>query len=228
MKKYPALFSLAALLTASAALAGESYSQAGGSPLYNPVGGSSQSGWFLGLKGSALWLEDMGYLTNTSAGSIGLEADFEVGWGATIPFGYQFANGFGLGGSLGYYSAGLDEVSVLFRGRRVTDVSLDSDLRSVPMFFNASYDLSLTESLSLTLGAGAGLAWTELDIDGVGGRDYDLSTDGWNFGFQGFSSLNYSINPTTALSVGYRYIQTELDEDSVQGHNLEAGVVVRF
>jgi hypothetical protein len=40
--------------------------------------------------------------------------------------------------------------------------------------------------------------------------------------------MNYSVNPTTDLTLGYRYIQTELDEDSIQGHNVEAGVVVHF
>lgn len=228
MKTHFIAFTLSAVLAASSAVAGVApYSDSAASPLYDG-GEAAAGGLFVGLKGSALWLEDMGYLTTTSVGTVGLEAEFDVGWGTTIPFGYQFANGVSLGGSIGYYTAGVDEMSVLFRGRYVGDVNLDADAKSVPLFFNASYDFKLSDTLSLTLGAGAGVAWTEFSVDEVAGVDYDLSTDGWNFGFQGFGSMNYSVNPTTDLTLGYRYIQTELDEDSIQGHNVEAGVVVHF
>jgi opacity protein-like surface antigen len=229
MKKHYALFSLLSLLGAGTAAAGGSYynnPEPAASPLYGGTAGSG--GWFAGIRGSALWLEDIGYLTSTQIGSVGLEADFEVGWGVTVPFGYQFSNGFGLGGSLGYYTAGVDEVSVLFRGRHVGEVGVDADVSTLPILLNASYQFRLSDALSLTLGAGAGVAWSELEIDDVGGRDYDLSTDGWDFSFQGFGSVNYSVSPTADLTVGYRYIQTETDEDSLQGHNLEAGVVIKF
>jgi len=209
------------------AVAGETYyNQPGGSPLYG--GPSSTGGWYLGVRGSALWLEDIGYLTTTSLGSVGLEASFDVGWGVTIPFGYEFANGFGLGASVGYYTAGIDEISVLHRGRHIGDVDLDADVTTVPLLLNASYSFRLSETLSLTLGAGAGVAWSELEIDRVGGRNFDLSTDGWDFSFQGFGSFNFSVSRSADLTLGYRYIQTETDEDSLQGHNLEAGVVIKF
>lgn len=224
-----AVISVAALLGAGSALAGDGYYNqpaAGGSPLYGDA--SASGGWFAGVRGSALWLEDIGYITDTGLGSIGLDATFEVGWGVTAPFGYQFSNGFALGGSLGYYSAGIDEISVLYRGRHVGEVGLDADASTLPMLFNASYQFRFSDTLSLTLGAGAGLAWSQLDIDDVGGRDYDLSVDGWDFSFQGFGSFNYSVSQSADLTLGYRYIQTETDEDSLQGHNLEAGVVIKF
>jgi opacity protein-like surface antigen len=224
-----AVISVAALLGAGSALAGDGYYNqpaAGGSPLYG--GGASSGGWFAGVRGSALWLEDIGYITDTDLGSVGLDATFEVGWGVTVPFGYQFSNGLGLGGSLGYYSAGIDEISVLYRGRHVGEVGIDAEASTLPILFNASYQFRFSDTLSLTLGAGAGLAWSQLEIDDVGGRDYDLSVDGWDFSFQGFGSFNYSVSQAADLTLGYRYIQTETDEDSLQGHNLEAGVVIKF
>lgn len=220
---------MASLLGAGSALAGDGYYNqpaSGGSPLYGDTGAAG--GWFAGIRGSALWLEDIGYITDTRLGSIGLDATFDVGWGLTVPFGYQFTNGFALGGSLGYYSAGIDEISVLYRGRRVGEVGLDADASTLPMLFNASYQFRLSDALSFTLGAGAGLAWSQLDVDDIGGQDYDLSVDGWDFSFQGFGGFNYSVRPNADLSLGYRYIQSETDEDSLQGHNLEAGVVIKF
>lgn len=223
------LTSVATLLGAGAALAGApTYynNEPAASPLYG--GPTAAGGWFVGVRGSALWLEDIGYLTDTQLGTVGLEATFDVGWGMTVPFGYQFSNGLALGGSLGYYSAGIDEVSVLFRGNRVGEVGLDADVSTLPLLLNASYQFRLSDSLSMTFGGGAGVAWSQLEIDDIDGRDYDLSTDGWDFSFQGFGSVNYSVSPRADLTVGYRYIQTETDEDSIQGHNLEAGVVIKF
>ncbi len=217
----------AALSLSVPAVAGDPYyGQSGGSPLYG--GATDSGGWFLGVRGSALWLEDIGYLTTTRLGPVGLEADFEVGWGVTIPFGYQFSNGFALGGSAGYYTAGIDEISILHRGRHVAEVGLDADVATIPLLLNASYSFRLTETFSLTLGAGAGLAWSELDIDNVRGRDYDLSVDDWDFSFQGFGSFNFMLTRTTDLTLGYRYIQAETREDALQGHNLEAGITIKF
>ena len=140
MKTHFIAFTLSAVLAASSAVAGVApYSDSAASPLYDG-GEAAAGGLFVGLKGSALWLEDMGYLTTTSVGTVGLEAEFDVGWGATIPFGYQLANGISLGGNIGYYTAGVDQMSVLFRGRYVDDVCLDADATTVPLFFNASYD----------------------------------------------------------------------------------------
>lgn len=214
-------------LTTLPVVAGDPYySQSGGSPLYGGV--TDQGGWFVGARGSALWLEDIGYLTTTSLGSVGLDATFEVGWGVTIPIGYQFSSGWALGASAGYYSAGIDEISVLYRGRQVAEVGGDAEVSTLPLLFNAAYSFRLTDTLSLTLGAGAGLAWSQLEIDNIRGRDYDLSVDGWDFSFQGFGSFNFSVTRSADLSLGYRYIQTETEEDSLQGHNLEAGVVIKF
>jgi opacity protein-like surface antigen len=227
MKTRFAVMMWPALLGAGVALAGDGYYNqpppSEGSPLYGSAGG-----WFAGVRGSALWLEDIGYITDTKIGSIGLDATFDVGWGVTVPFGYQFSSGFALGGSLGYYSAGIDELSVLYRGRRIGEVGLDADASTLPMLFNASYQFRFSDTLSLTLGAGAGLAWSQLDISDVDGRDFDLSVDGWDFSFQGFGSFNYSVSQSADLTLGYRYIQTETSEDSLQGHNLEAGVVIKF
>jgi opacity protein-like surface antigen len=227
MKAPRVIISLATSFLTTTAWAGETYYNAPpppASPLYD--GGAG--GWFAGIRGSALWLEDIGYITDTELGSVGLDATFDVGWGVTVPFGYQFASGFALGGSLGYYSAGIDEISVLFRGRHIGDVGIDADASTLPMLFNASYQFRLSDALSLTFGAGAGLAWSELEIESVRGQDFDLSVDGWDFSFQGFGTFNYSVSQSADLSVGYRYIQTETSEDSLQGHNLEAGVVIKF
>ena len=188
----------------------------------------AKSGWFLGAKGSALWVDDIGYTVDTAFGDVGLNASYDVGWGVTMPFGYRFDSGFSLGSSVGYYSADVDDLTVKWKGDTLGNLDIDADPSMVPILANAAYSFNLTESLSMTLGAGIGVAWSEFDVDRIAGIDYDFSTDGWNLSFQAFGGFNYTVTPNTDLTLGYRYVQTETDEDSIQGHNVEAGFVIRF
>lgn len=189
---------------------------------------NATSGWFLGVKGSALWVEDIGYTVDTQFGSVQIDGDFDIGWGATVPFGYRFDNGFSLGASVGYYTADLNRVQVRLDGNSLGKLSLDADPAVVPILVNTAYSFSLTEALTLTLGAGIGVAWHEFDLDRIQSLRYDASFDGWDLSFQGFGGFGYALSPTTDLTLGYRYIHTETDENAIQGHNLEAGVVIRF
>lgn len=219
---------LALALAAAPAFAGEAPVSA---PAPAPIVTSApdaRAGWFLGLKGSALWMEDIGYTADLGLGNLEIDSNFKTGWGVTMPFGYRFDNGFSLGASAGYYTADLDDVTVKFRGETLGDVDLDADPSLIPLLANVAYSFNLTESLSMTLGGGAGIAWHEFDLDEIEGYRYDSSSDGWDFSWQLFGGFNYNVAPNTDLTLGYRYISTETDVDDLKGHNVEAGVVIRF
>jgi len=220
--------SLALILAASTAFAGEAPVSA---PAPAPIITSApevNGGWFVGVKGSALWLEDVGYSVGTGFGDLEIDSNFKTGWGVTVPFGYRFNNGLSLGASAGYYTADLDDVTVKLDGDTLGDVDLDADPSLVPLLLNVAYSFNLTESLSLSLGGGAGVAWHEFALDEIAGIDYDASSDGWDFSWQLFGGFNYAVAPNTDLTLGYRYISTETDFDDLKGHNVEAGVVIRF
>lgn len=227
MMKYQSIAFVLAVAPFSAVVAGEPAAPAPPPPVVTTYS-QPDEGWFVGVKGSALWVEDLGYSKDTRLGNVQIEADFDVGWGATVPFGYRFGNGFSVGASVGYYTADLNSARVHIDGDNIGKVSLDADPAVVPILANAAYSFSLTDALTLTVGAGIGVAWSEFDLDFVQGTRYDVSFDGWNLSFQGFSGFNYSVNESTDLTLGYRYIHSETDEDAIQGHNLEAGVIIRF
>jgi opacity protein-like surface antigen len=219
---------LALALAAAPAFAGEAPAPA---PAPAPVVADladSRAGWFLGVKGSALWMDNISYTADAGLGNISIDSDFEVGWGVTVPFGYRFDNGLSLGASVGYYYADMDSVTVRYRGRELGDVNIDADPAMVPILANVAYSFGLTEALSMTLGAGLGISWHEFDLDNVEGYRYDSSSDGWDFSWQLFGGFNYSVAPSTDLTLGYRFIASDSDVDDLRGHNLEAGVVIRF
>jgi len=228
MKYCSLALALATIAPTAASFAGEAPVSA---PAPAPVVSSMpsvDSAWFVGVKGSALWLEDIGYSVGTVFGDLEIDSNFKTGWGVTVPFGYRFSNGLSLGASVGYYTADLDNVTVKLDGDTLGDIDLDADPSLVPMLLNVAYSFRLTDALSLNLGAGAGVAWHEFDLDEIAGIDYDASSDGWDFSFQAFGGFNYSISANTDLTLGYRYVQTDTDVDTLHGHNVEAGFVVRF
>jgi opacity protein-like surface antigen len=219
---------LAFALAAAPAFAGEAPAPA---PAPAPVISNlddSRAGWFLGLKGSALWMDNISYTADAGLGNISVDSDFETGWGITVPFGYRFDNGLSLGASVGYYYADMDSVTVRYRGRELGDVNIDADPAMVPILANVAYSFSLTEALSMTLGAGLGISWHEFDLDQVEGYRYDSSSDGWDFSWQLFGGFSYSVSQNADLTLGYRYIASDSDVDDLRGHNIEAGVVFRF
>ncbi|MFN0127239.1 MAG: outer membrane beta-barrel protein [Verrucomicrobiales bacterium] len=227
MIKYQSIALVLAIAPFSAVVAGEPAAPAPPPPVVTTYS-EPDSGWFVGVKGGALWVEDLGYTRDTGIGSVQIDTDFDIGWGATVPFGYRLGNGFSIGASVGYYTADLNRATVRLDGENLGKLSLDADPAVVPILANAAYSFSLTDALTLTVGAGIGVAWSEFDLDRIESIRYDASFDGWNLSFQGFSGFNYSVNESTEITLGYRYIHSETDEDAIQGHNLEAGVVIRF
>jgi len=226
MKFTPLFLALAAV----PAFAGDSRMSAPASSSAPVLSGgvSAPSGWYAGVVGSALWMEDIGYNVDFPFGDLEIDSNFKTGWGVTIPFGYRFSNGFSLGMSAGYYTADLDDVTIKFDGDTLGDVRIDADPSLVPLLANVSYSIGLTEALSLNLGGGVGVAYHEFDLDEIEGFRYDSSSDGWDFSWQVFGGFSYNVAQNTDLTIGYRYIFTETDVDDLKGHNVEAGVIVRF
>ena len=217
MKKTLALVASGLLIAASSA-------QAGPAPVKNPVlpPPPSDAGWYFSLDGGALWMNDAD--VNTSFGTADL--NFDVGWGVNGAVGYHFDSGINLDLSAGYLRAEFDSI-----GGSRRSINIDGDLNMVPITLNLSYDLKLTERLSFYLGAGAGVAWSELDVNSIGGFDVANGADGWNFAWQARGGFAYDVSSAVSLNVGYRFVEVEDGlgrfGDS-QGQMAELGLKVPF
>lgn len=181
-------------------------------PILPPA--TSGAGWYWGLNGGYLWLNDASACGCTSL-------NFDSGWGAHGVFGYHFGNGFSLGLSTGYLSGQYDVVD-----RPGSHASGQADLHMVPVTLNGSYSCNLTDSVLLYVGGGLGTAWSELEGVDAGGKDGN-----WHFAWQGRAGLGYKVNNGLTLNLGYRYINVAdalSDYGDAKGHMAEAGFKVNF
>ena len=168
----------------------------------------TSGGWYWGVSSGYLWLND-----STLCGCEKL--NYSDGWGINGAVGYRFSNAFTLGLGAGYLNGQYD----------VTDGG-SADLHMVPITLNATYNINLTNSLLIYLGAGIGTAWSELE----GVDDVDSGGD-WHLVWQARAGFGYKVNNDVTVNLGYRYIDVTDGVggfDDAKGHMAEAGLKVNF
>ncbi len=202
-------------LSTSVALAGP-YAPLQQAPYLSPV--APEGGWYFGLNGGFLWLEDI----HTG----GLDFSFDTGWGALGSFGYDFGNGFSLGLGAGYLRGEFDSVSGFGR-----QLGVSADLHMVPVTLDGTYSFNLAEGFGLYLGGGLGGSWSELNVDSIEGVGVNAKGDDWGFTWNARAGVGYEVSPGLILNLGYRYVnfaEGAGDSQNLGGHMAEAGFKVRF
>jgi outer membrane protein OmpA-like peptidoglycan-associated protein len=170
-----------------------------------------RNGWYIGLEGGGSWVDDLdgvrsfdaappGGLVTTTPGT----APFETGWAALGTVGYAFrTNNFRV------------ELEGGYRDNDV-DPSAAGSLTEWSAMLNVLYDISLTERLGLSLGAGAGGDHFTLEVPGFAFDEGD-----WQFAYQGIAGLNYMLTDRLDLFANYRYFR--VNEPEVSGPGVPAG-----
>ena len=187
-------------------------------PIMNYGPTANDAGWYFGLNGGFLWMNDV-HVNN-------LDFTFDTGWSALGAFGYQFGNGFGLGLTSGYMRGEFE--SVKGYGRQL---GVDADLHMIPVTLSASYTIPLTDAFHLYMGGGIGTAWTELNADAIQGVGVNAKTDGWNLAWQARAGFGVKVAPAVSLNLGYRFmsiIDGVADTENADSHMAEAGFKVNF
>lgn len=216
--KLNSLLAALALASASSAVAGPY----GSEPLYptNPTysGVASDAGWYFGMNGGFLWMNDVDIE--------GLNFDFDTGWSALGVVGYNFGSGFGLGLSTGYMRGEFSSVSAFG-----TTLGVDADLHMIPVTLNGSYTLDLTDTVLLYVGGGIGAAWTELNADSIQGIPVSAREDSWHLAWQTRAGIGFKVTEGVSLNLGYRFmsiVDGVGDVENANGHMAEAGFKVNF
>lgn len=171
-----------------------------GAALAVAMSGAAQAaqinGWYIGLEGGANWIDDW----NHSFFALDAEATLDTGWVALGTVGYGW-DGFRLEFEGGYRDNDLESYSIV--GVPVAGVS--ADVWEASFMANVLYDLGLTDDLSLSLGAGAGGDFANVDLSFGGPVSFE--DDNWSFAYQGIAGLSYAVGRQTSLFVNYRYLR---------------------
>jgi OmpA-OmpF porin, OOP family len=172
--------------------------------LVTPASATHFNGWYFGIEGGAVWVDDVDLVTNvfTSLGATvttGLlaGATFDAGWAAMATVGYGFGGGFRAEFEAGFRKNDGDN----FTTSGVL-ASASADLEEFTLMANALYDIRLTDNMSFSIGGGIGGDHAHYDLRTPTG---DLGDSDWFFAWQGIAGFNVAIGETTALFVNYRY-----------------------
>jgi opacity protein-like surface antigen len=182
------------------------------------------------------------YFSGNAGLSILSDADNEQ-FGVVLESSYD--PGFNVGGAIGYnYGSARAEAEIAYHRNDVDEVSAfgigvpgDGTVSALSFMVNGYYDFHSGNSPWVPyLGGGIGVANVDADISVIGLQFVDDSAT--VFAYQLMAGLGFNINPTTTLTMGYRYFGTtdpEFDDvfgvpfdSEYQAHEFNLGVRVAF
>jgi OmpA-OmpF porin, OOP family len=170
-----------------------------GTALAVAFGGAAEAaqinGWYVSLEGGANWIDDW----NHDFFTIPSQASLDTGWAVLAGVGYGW-DGWRVEFEGGYRANDLD--TYVFTGIPLTSVT--ADVWEASFMANVLYDLGLTDNLSVSLGAGAGGDFANVDFS-FGGPSFE--DDNWSFAYQGLAGINYAVGRQTSLFLSYRYLR---------------------
>ena len=171
-----------------------------------PANAGHFKGWYIGLEGGGNWVSDNDAIFSTTPppGSGPARIDFDTGWAGIATAGYGFDSNWRIEAELGYRHNDVNVSGVVNR--------TGGELDSATLMGNVLYDIPVTERLTLSVGAGAGVMRARFD-DGVMHRDDDTK-----FAYQGLAEVSYALNRRLDLTLNYRYLRT--DDAEFHGRHL--------
>ncbi|MEQ1754411.1 MAG: OmpA family protein [Micropepsaceae bacterium] len=158
------------------------------------------TGWYIGVEGGANRVNDNSATFSTTLPTSGpAQLTFDDGWAALATAGYAFPGHWRLEGELGYRHNNVKSISGAVNSTR-------GELDTASLMGNVLYDIPVTQRLTASIGAGAGVVHEEFD-DGTLDQDEEVK-----FAYQGIAGLNYSLSAGTELTLNYRYLRAAESE----------------
>jgi len=170
--------------------------------IFMPAGHAESTGWYMGL-GAGLSMPAAIGLPSNSTVTVGSTTYHftaiarDIAAQGMVTFGYGWNNHLRVEGEISYRDPGISGVVV--NGQTVPIGN--ADLSEFTLLGNVLYDLPLSEKLSLTLGGGLGVGFTELQAGSA-------KQDSNGFAFQTIAGLSYRWSEQIDLAFDYHYTRT--------------------
>ena len=172
---------------------------------------ANNRGWYVGVEAGANWLQDSNDLVTVGGTPLtSVNVDYDTGWAAIATVGYAFwESNWRVELEAGYRRTEINKAvfehsngpwlagSTAFSGGNISEASVMA---------NALYDIHLTDKLTFSIGAGAGVANVRVDAKNAPNA-YDDSD--WAFAWQGIAGLSYALTDRLDLTLNYRYFRIE-------------------
>lgn len=159
-------------------------------------------GWYVSLEGGGNWIDDND-----------VSESFNGGPPATTTF--QFDSGWAGLAAVGYGMRGFRfELEGGYRANQLQ--SNAGDFNEWSAMANVLYDIRVTNSVRLSLGAGAGGDFANLQLVSP-----SLDDDDWNFAYQGIAGVSVALSKHLDLVLNYHYLRVMEPEFSGPGRLIE-------
>ena len=165
------------------------------------------NGWYVSLEGGANWVEDWDHTQFTTVAGALVDQDpasssFDTGWAVLASVGYGWNN---WRGELEFGYRHNDQDAATSYDPGPFQFTNSGELREVTLMANVLYDIPVTDKMTVSLGAGAGADYAELDYaPNIAGFQDD---DHWSFAYQGIAGISYAVGSQTSLFLNYRYLR---------------------
>lgn len=171
---------------------------------------ANNHGWYVGAEAGANWLQDTDDLVTVLGSNFtSVNVDLDTGWAAIATVGYAFwesnwrvelegayrQNDINKGVAKGF--GPIPAGTTVFTNGKIDEASL---------MVNALYDIHLTDRLTFSIGAGAGVANVHYELNTV---TVPIDDHAWAFAWQGIAGLSYALTDRLDLTLNYRYHRVE-------------------
>ncbi|MDZ4737305.1 MAG: outer membrane beta-barrel protein [Rhodospirillaceae bacterium] len=194
-------------------------------------------GFYVGVMGGFGWTQDVqGDYTYTGS-PFNADIDSDTGYVLGVAGGYGFDFGGRAELEFAYRSNDIDQIS--YGGGSTS--SINGDINVYSLMTNFWYDFDTGTGLMPYLGGGIGAAWvTSNDWQFSGNSPHSDDSD-MAFAYQVGAGVNYAINETFTMGLGYRFFgttgfelentftnATDYDYDAYYNHSVLLNLIVNF
>lgn len=194
------------------------------------AGSAQAAGWYFGADVGANWVQDNQFDFGANAGGVITDfnnaAQYDTGWALTGSVGWASPTAWRFEAEAGYRANDMD----LFSSAPALSLFRTGEMSQFTVMANVLHDIPMGGALSLSLGAGVGAAFINVD-DGV------IDESDTTFAWQLIGGLNWAVGSNTDLTLTYRYLNAGGPEvsgphlghidiesfDSLDNHTLSIG-----
>lgn len=178
----------------------------------------AKTGPYFTFHGGGQWMNDIS--------TMGVDVEFDAGWGVFGALGYRFNQAFALEAEAGYARVNIDDVSV-----GDTSFPVSGDVSQIPIMANAILHVPIGESFGFYFSGGGGTIRTNTSASSLANLPVDLDASGWNLALQAKAGVTFNVSQNLSLNLGYRFLMANdafINDENTYGNFLEGGFTFRF